>query len=121
MPSIRSACFLLRLGGLGRGLLALFDQSFDLLAALLTDRLVELRAVAVARCLAALLAALLADGFVERVAMGFLGGLAALAPDHLIELGPIFFLDGLAAFLTGFTDAHAASGLLRFWGGHWWG
>src|SRR4030081_397019 len=61
---------LLCLSGLGRRLLALFDQSFDLLAALLTDRLVELRAVAVASCLAALLAALLADSLVECVAMG---------------------------------------------------
>src|SRR5947209_10356403 len=120
MPSIRLAGFLLCLGGFRRCLLALLDQSFDLLAALLTDRLVELRAVAVASRLAALLAALLADGLVEGVAMGLLGRLTALAPDHLVELGPVLFLDGLAAFLAGFADGHAASGL-AFWGGHEWG
>jgi len=42
-PGILLAGFLLRLGSLSSGLLALFDQGFDLLAALLPDRLVELR------------------------------------------------------------------------------
>ncbi len=101
----------------GCGLLALFDQGFDLLAALLTDLFVKSRAVTVASRLAAFFAAFFTDGFVESMAVGFFRSLTTLTADHLVKFGTILFLDGLAAFLAGFADAHAGFAFWG-WGGH---
>src|SRR5450755_20534 len=97
-------------------LLAFFDQPLDFLAAHLADRLVELRAIAVAGRLAALLASELADTFVELVTVRALGGLATLAADIFIEFGTVPRFDRLASLASGLAHRHTALGLLYLLG-----
>src|SRR5689334_797357 len=107
---------------LAGGLLALFDQLADLVAALLADLLVEGSAALgldrVAALLADLLveagaalgldrvAALLADLLVEAAAALRLDGLTALAADLLVEGVPVLVADRLPALAASFAHRH---------------
>ncbi|HKU81386.1 MAG TPA: hypothetical protein VJP76_04375, partial [Candidatus Tumulicola sp.] len=102
-------------GGRG-GPFALFDELFDFLATFLSDAFVEVRAVTVARRLAAFLSALFADLFVKLMTVGFFGGEAAFTADLFVKLRTILLLDGLTAFLAGFANRHAAGAFGLFGG-----
>ncbi len=101
------------LGLVGLIFLRFRDQGFDLLAALMADLFVEIRAVLVLDDASAFLA----DRLVELRAMTLARRLPALTADRFVEARAIALANGISALLTGLTHGHLAAGglyLLRF-------